>query len=115
MDASSAGGYRVARTAGPCQGNDGSPVRSESECMRACRELPSKGYSANEWDHSPGCFFSSVNGNCHWNRKSPDLISWKTNGEVCRTGDVWELGNNNNDPYPLTETINHKMFRVLRV
>ena len=60
-------------------------ITSEAECKKACNSL--KGinrYVVGNWPESPGCFYFTVNKNCHWNKNKAVKWTAKAHRAVCK-------------------------------
>jgi len=77
--------YQVSGQINGCSPAEGTKITSEAACKEACNSLGVTGeFTAGTWDYCPGCFYYSVNGNCHWNTRTDVKWNHANHFEVCK-------------------------------
>ena len=60
-------------------------ITSEEECKKACNSMEGiNRYVVGHWPDSPGCFYYTVNKNCHWNKRTDVKWGVKVHRAVCK-------------------------------
>jgi len=84
--------YKLAAGVGECTESDGSMITSEAECKKACNSLEGiNRYVVGSWPESPGCFYFTVNKNCHWNKNKAVKWTAKAHRAVCKQSVDYKL------------------------
>ena len=77
--------YQVSGQINGCSPAEGSKITTEAQCKEACNSLGVTGeFTAGTWNYCPGCFYYSVNGNCHWNTRTDVKWNHANHFEVCK-------------------------------
>lgn len=77
--------YQVSGQINGCSPAEGSKITTEAQCKEACNSLGVTGeFSAGTWNYCPGCFYYTVNGNCHWNTRTDVKWNHANHFEVCK-------------------------------